>query len=276
MLEAIKTTLKAIQALLNKCVKKVNGVTPDADGNVTVQWDGIGNKPFDAYYEVIKWNGVTDNRFTVPLDEVGLTGAYFVHVSDKTFTAKELDYAKLGVSVSQETRIYASRREDVSSLGMGTAVAYLVGSLYVIACVYESDTAPVGTYFLAWPDAGYYISSLKVVRGERLDGYFVGPTGLGFVFDLTNENYSTLNNTATISSISYDPLYEAICEGKSATLMVYNSLPRNGRVYINVLSAYLAGDGLHVWGYEGNAVPAGTGKSALNLCTYLFTNGSYH
>lgn len=49
MLEALKTTLKAIQAMLNKCVKTVNGLMPDADGNVnidmTVDWKRVTGKP---------------------------------------------------------------------------------------------------------------------------------------------------------------------------------------------------------------------------------------
>lgn len=45
MLESLRTTLKAIQAMLNKCVKKVNGITPDADGNVQMGWQMIPDKP---------------------------------------------------------------------------------------------------------------------------------------------------------------------------------------------------------------------------------------
>ncbi len=45
MLEAIKTALKAIQALLNKCVKKINGITPDVNGNVQIGWQEIPDKP---------------------------------------------------------------------------------------------------------------------------------------------------------------------------------------------------------------------------------------
>lgn len=47
MLETLRTTLKAIQAMLNKCVKKVNGITPDADGNVNIKvsWQEVTGRP---------------------------------------------------------------------------------------------------------------------------------------------------------------------------------------------------------------------------------------
>lgn len=70
MLEALRTTLKAIQAMLNKCVKKVNGLTPDADGNVQIGWQELADKPFGE--EIVT---LVDNQ-TITLEDGQGTVSY--------------------------------------------------------------------------------------------------------------------------------------------------------------------------------------------------------
>jgi len=61
MLESLRTTLKAIQALLDKCVKKINGITPDAEGNVDIGWQKLKDKPFGEEIETF----VNNQTFTL-------------------------------------------------------------------------------------------------------------------------------------------------------------------------------------------------------------------
>jgi len=247
-------------------------------------WNNIDNRPFDAHYDVIEWDGVIGDRFAIPLDDFGMVGAYMVHVSDKTFSTKELHFIKRKsymptYNITKEDVFYSDDIIDVSDMGMGTGVSETNMSF---VCVYESDMFPTGTYFLTGSEEGeegfeFYTSSLMFVEGERLSGYLIEPTGLGFMFDLTAGQYFTSGSsyTFTISDVVYDSLYEAIRNGRKSTLVFSSASTRDGFVYVDVLASCLTNEGLVVWGWSKDDV-IGTSTSNFSIARYVFPNGSYH
>jgi hypothetical protein len=143
-----------------------DAVQPDWNQNDESQPDYVKNRPF---YEVptnyeITWDGDMEGRTVFDLSVVGADGAYLVKVSDRVYTKEELVWRRFLDSdgyvstINQDSFIEAAPGSFMES---GFSFAVVNSADEFNAAVGAPDGYFTnGTYFLAVPSTGIYVSAI--------------------------------------------------------------------------------------------------------------------
>lgn len=208
-------------------VKTVNGVEPDANGNIAIEvgsngvtsWNDLTDKPFyeEDNRTIIEWNGSTEGRDSFSFD----TGFVFYKVSDLMPTVEELTGGEVTVTFNETT---TEGVLDENNLIAGDGYILVDGLGFVVTkapFVYNDVTveAPsTGVYLRTAGDDYFFSLTYGTVTVHQIDKKFIPGSGGAFVIRLSYADSVRIDDEAMweYSGIISDRTQEEIIAARDA------------------------------------------------------------